>query len=139
MVIILVAVNVHNQEIALWVLISILRLEKPTVTMIKLSSNYQVIKGSIMIIIMFILVLFYLAILQRVFKVWLKFFQQDSDISPQEKRLSWFILIVGAILWPLVVPISYLGLLEKKLKQQNSESNDKNHLNYYTKNTLPIT
>ncbi|MEO8890403.1 MAG: hypothetical protein ABI417_02525 [Coleofasciculaceae cyanobacterium] len=92
-----------------------------------------------MIIIMFILVLFYLAILQRVFKVWLKFFQQDSDISPQEKRLSWFILIVGAILWPLVVPISYLGLLEKKLKQQNSESNDKNHLNYYTKNTLPIT
>jgi flagellar basal body-associated protein FliL len=130
---------VHNQEIALWVLISILRLEKPTVTMIKLSSNYQVIKGSIMIIIMFILVLFYLAILQRVFKVWLKFFQQDSDISPQEKRLSWFILIVGAILWPLVVPISYLGLLEKKLKQQNSESNDKNHLNYYTKNTLPIT
>lgn len=139
MVIILVAVNVHNQETALWVLISILRLEKPTVTMIKLSSNYQVIKGSIMIIIMFILVLFYLAILQRVFKVWLKFFQQDSDISPQEKRLSWFILIVGAILWPLVVPISYLGLLEKKLKQQNSESNDKNHLNYYTKNTLPIT
>lgn len=92
-----------------------------------------------MIIIKLILVLFYLAILQRVFKVWLKFFQQDSDISPEEKRLSWFILIVGAILWPLVIPISYLGLLEKKLEQQNLENNNEdNHLNYYTKNTLPI-
>ncbi|MGB5963165.1 MAG: hypothetical protein WBG73_21185 [Coleofasciculaceae cyanobacterium] len=91
-----------------------------------------------MIIIILILILFYLAILQRVFKVWLKFFQQDSDISLEEKRLSWFILIVGAILWPLVVPISYLGLLEKKLEQQNLENNENNHLSYYTKNTLPI-
>ncbi|MGC1393833.1 MAG: hypothetical protein WA828_06090 [Coleofasciculaceae cyanobacterium] len=128
----------HNQEIAISDLMSLLRLEKLTVTMIKLYGNYQVFEGSIMIIIMLVLILFYLAILQRVFKVWLKFFQQDSDISPQEKRLSWFILIVGAILWPLVVPISYLGLLEKKLEQQNLENNENNHLSYYTKNTLPI-
>ena len=114
-----------------------MRLAKLTVTMIKLYSNYQVLQESIMSIIIFILVLFYVAILQRVFKVWLKFFQQDSDISPEEKRLSWFILIIGAILWPLVVPISYLGLLERKLEQHNLETND-NNLNYYAKNTLPI-
>lgn len=92
------------------------------------------------LIIIFILVLLYLAMLQRVFKVWLKFFQQDNDISPEEKCLSWFILIIGAVFWPLVVPVSYLALLEEKLKQQKKlESQDENHLSYYSKNTLPIT
>lgn len=91
------------------------------------------------LIVIFLLVLFYLAILQRVFKVWLKFFERDSDISPEEKRLSWFILIIGAVFWPLVVPVSYLALLEEKLEQQkNLEGKDDNHLNYYSKNTLPI-
>ena len=88
------------------------------------------------LIVIFLLVLFYLAILQRVFKVWLKFFERDRDISPEEKRLSWFILIIGAVFWPLVVPVSYLALLEEKLEQQKNK--DDNHLNYYSKNTLPI-
>lgn len=92
------------------------------------------------LIIIFILVLLYLAMLQRVFKVWLQFFQQESDITPEEKRLSWFILIIGAVFWPLVVPVSYLALLEQKLKQQKKlEALDGNHLSYYDKNTLPIT
>ncbi len=88
------------------------------------------------LLIIFILVLLYLAMLQRVFKVWLKFFQQDSDISPEEKRLSWFILIIGAVFWFLVVPLSYLALLEEKLEQQGK---DNNPLSYYSKNTLPIS
>lgn len=90
-------------------------------------------------IILLILVLLYLAILKRIFKMWLKFFQQDSDISQAEKRLSWFILIIGAVFWPLVVPVSYLALLEEKLEQNNKlEGKDNNHLNYHSKNTLPI-
>lgn len=92
------------------------------------------------LIITFIVVLLYLTVLQRVFKLWLKFFQQDSNISLEEKRLSWFILIIGAVFWPLVVPVSYLSLLEQKLEQQNNlAAQDDNQLNYYEKNTLPIT
>lgn len=91
------------------------------------------------LIILLILVLLYLAILKRIFKMWLRFFQQDSDISQAEKRLSWFILIIGAVFWPLVVPVSYLALLEEKLEQNNKlEGKDNNQLNYHSKNTLPI-
>jgi hypothetical protein len=67
-----------------------------------------------------ILVLLYLGILQRIVRVWFKFFQQDSNISVEEKRISWVILITGAAFWPIVVPIAYLSLLEKKLEQQKS-------------------
>lgn len=86
-----------------------------------------------------ILVLFYLVILQRIFKVWLEFFQQDSNISLQEKQLSWVILITGAVVWPLVIPISYLSLLERKLAQQKKhlESHDGNDQGYYQKEMLP--
>jgi hypothetical protein len=92
------------------------------------------------LIITFIVVLLYLTVLQRVFKLWLKFFRQDSNISLEEKRLSWFILIIGAVFWPLVVPVSYLALLEQKLEQQkNLAAQDDKQLNYYEKNTLPIT
>ncbi|HEY9893146.1 MAG TPA: hypothetical protein V6D37_15335, partial [Candidatus Sericytochromatia bacterium] len=59
-------------------------------------------------LIMFILFCVYLIMLQRVFNVWLKLYQQDSSISVEEKQLSWIILILGAVFWPIVVPISYL-------------------------------
>ena len=63
-----------------------------------------------------IAVLFYFLIAQRLFKVWLKFFHRDSSMSPGEKQLSWVVLIVGTLLWPIVVPHAYLSLLEKKLE-----------------------
>jgi flagellar basal body-associated protein FliL len=55
---------------------------------------------------------------QSFFKIWLKFFQQDNSMSREEKQLSWVILLIGTVLWPLVVPIAYLSLLEKKFKSQ---------------------
>ncbi len=90
--------------------------------------------------IIFILVCVYLIILQQVFNVWLKFFQQDHSISPEEKQLSWIILIIGAILWPIVVPISYLRLLEAKLahQQSNLEEEQVKATAYYSNETLPV-
>ncbi len=58
---------------------------------------------------------FYLIMAQRIFKVWIEFFQRDASLSSAEKQLSWVVLIVGTIFWPIVVPIAYVSLLEKKL------------------------
>lgn len=63
-----------------------------------------------------IVVFFYFMIAQRLFKVWLKFFHRDTSMSPGEKQLSWVVLIVGTLLWPIVLPNAYLALLEKKLE-----------------------
>ncbi|HEY9610697.1 hypothetical protein [Allocoleopsis sp.] len=63
-----------------------------------------------------ILVFFYTVIAQRLFSIWLKFFQRDSNMSPGEKQLSWVVLIVGTVLWPVVIPNAYLAILEKKLE-----------------------
>lgn len=63
-------------------------------------------------------VVFYLLIAHRLFKVWLKFFQQDTNMSLEEKQISWGVLLMGTVLWPIVVPIAYLSMLEKKLEFQ---------------------
>jgi hypothetical protein len=63
---------------------------------------------------------YYLLMAQRFFKVWLKFFQQDSSMSLEERRLSWITLWVATVLWPFVVPSSYLKLIEKKLVSQEA-------------------
>ena len=64
-----------------------------------------------------IVVFFYFLIAQRLFKIWLKFFHRDTSMSPGEKQLSWVVLIVGTLLWPIVLPNAYLALLEKKLER----------------------
>lgn len=91
-------------------------------------------------LVIFVLLCVYLFILQRVANMWLKLFRQDSNISPEEQRLSWLILIMGAIFWPLVVPISYLTILESKLANQKSylENAEDQEVDYYSSKKLPI-
>lgn len=61
-----------------------------------------------------IFVFFYLLMAQRLFTIWHKFFQRDTNMSASEKHLSWVVLIIGTVLWPIVVPNAYLALLAKK-------------------------
>lgn len=63
-------------------------------------------------------VFFYLVMTQHLFKLWLKFLQRDTSMSPEENSLSWVILVIGTLLWPIVVPINYLTLLQRKLEHQ---------------------
>lgn len=70
-------------------------------------------------ILIVILLLYYLIILQLIFGVWLKLFKQERNLSVDEKQISWIIIIGGAALWPLVVPIAYLSLLEKKWQEKS--------------------
>lgn len=69
-----------------------------------------------MLLLIIIFVFFYLLMARRLFTIWHQFFQQDADMSPGEKQLSWLVLIVGTVLWPIVVPNAYLAILEKKLE-----------------------
>lgn len=61
---------------------------------------------------------YYLIVALRLFQVWSQFLRRDTDMSPQQRRFSWGVLMVGIVFWPLVVPISYLTLLKEKLAKK---------------------
>lgn len=42
------------------------------------------------------------------FATWFKVFQQETNLSPQEKAISIKVLIVASVFWPIAVPISHL-------------------------------
>ena len=48
------------------------------------------------------------------FTSWLKLYNKDISLSAEERLLSRVFLVISTILWPLVVPIAYLELLNKK-------------------------
>jgi hypothetical protein len=48
----------------------------------------------------------YLSAALYYFTHWWKAFQQDTDLSDEESRFSWFVIVVATLLWPIVVPIS---------------------------------
>ncbi len=64
---------------------------------------------------MLILTALYLLSSLYYFVTWFKLFRKATGLSPQEESLSWTVLIVATLLWPLVVPISFF---EKRLKAQ---------------------
>jgi hypothetical protein len=79
-------------------------------------------------LLLIIFAFFYMIMAQRIFNVWLKFFQRDASLSFAEKQLSWAVLIIGTILWPIVVPTAYIALLEKKLNSGKGSLDENNAL-----------
>lgn len=56
-------------------------------------------------------------------------------MSLEERNTSLVSLIVGTLFWPIVVPISYLSLLQQKLDSQEAEvEGDKGNDMSYIKN-----
>ena len=51
------------------------------------------------------------------FSSWLKLFNKDTTITSNERVVCRVILVMSTILWPLIVPIAYLELLNKKNKE----------------------
>ncbi len=56
----------------------------------------------------------YCLIATHLFKIWLDLFNQDSDLSSDEKVLSLITLICATVFWPIVLPIAYSKLLSAK-------------------------
>ncbi|MEQ8970137.1 MAG: hypothetical protein RIE73_07035 [Coleofasciculus sp. C1-SOL-03] len=65
------------------------------------------------------LILFYLVMLPLFFTRWLGFLKREENLSAKAQFHSLMFLLLAAILWPLVVPISYLELLERQKQLQN--------------------
>lgn len=58
--------------------------------------------------IMTVLPSIYLSVALYFFWIWLEAFKQEKNIPSQQLHISWLVLIVATIFWPIVVPISYL-------------------------------
>ncbi|GET42906.1 hypothetical protein [Microseira wollei] len=61
-------------------------------------------------------VVYYLLIARAFFTTWLSVFQQDTQLTSEEKFLAIVILILSTVLWPFVLPLAYLELLRKNSK-----------------------
>jgi flagellar biosynthesis protein FlhB len=85
---------------------------------VKTQDKKWLIRLMIIKLLAIVLLFTYLLIAHRLFNIWLKFFQQDTSISTEDRSLSWVVLSIGTILWPVIVPIAYLRLLEEKFKHQ---------------------
>ncbi|NDJ17044.1 hypothetical protein [Myxacorys almedinensis] len=47
------------------------------------------------------------------FSSWLTFFRRDEELSCEEKKLSWLVIAIATMLWPVVLPFAYLELMGK--------------------------
>ncbi|MGI0490242.1 MAG: hypothetical protein B0A82_16835 [Alkalinema sp. CACIAM 70d] len=55
----------------------------------------------------------YFLVMPILFLKWLGFFMQDKDMSKTDRKLSWAVLTIATLLWPLTLPLAYLELLDK--------------------------
>jgi hypothetical protein len=60
------------------------------------------------------LIISYLLITCYFFSNWLMFSLRHPTSSPEDKILSFVMFLITTILWPLVIPMSCLGMLKKK-------------------------
>ncbi len=56
---------------------------------------------------------FYLMMAPLLFISWLGFFREEPCLSRGERRLSVIVIAIATLLWPFVVPIAYLEVLNK--------------------------
>ncbi len=54
----------------------------------------------------------YLAFAWCLFSQWLFFLTSDKEMSLEQRYLSWIILVLITIFWPIIVPFAYLELLK---------------------------
>lgn len=52
------------------------------------------------------------------FKNWLKFSKQKGKLSAEETLLSFVLLLIATILWPLLMPYYCLEFLKKKMPKR---------------------
>jgi len=49
---------------------------------------------------------------------WLKFFKKKHNLSPEESFLSFILLLIATILWPLTIPHYCLEFLQAKIPKR---------------------
>lgn len=60
------------------------------------------------------LIIAYLIVSSYFFMNWVKFFKQNRSLSVEDSFLSFVLLVIVTVLWPFVVPISFLKTLRTR-------------------------
>lgn len=60
-----------------------------------------------------ILLALYLLIAACLFRLWFNHYKQELNLSNEDKILCLVTLVLGAVFWPIVLPIAYSKLLNK--------------------------
>lgn len=66
----------------------------------------------------YLAIIFYLVMAYFFLNEWLDFFLADKDLTTEQRFISYIVLIIGTIFWPIVVPIAYLELLKFNKKHR---------------------
>jgi len=66
----------------------------------------------------YLAIIFYLVMAYFFLNEWLDFFLSDKDLTTEQRFISYIVLIIGTIFWPIVVPIAYLELLKFNKKHR---------------------
>lgn len=74
-------------------------------------------------------ILFYLLMAYCFLNEWLDFFLADKDITPEQRSISYVILVIATTFWPVIVPIAYLELLKFNKKHREIFDLIKNETN----------
>ncbi|NEQ87907.1 MAG: hypothetical protein F6K26_50430 [Moorea sp. SIO2I5] len=61
------------------------------------------------------------------FSIWFQAFQKDTNLSAEQIRLSWIVLTIATVFWPIVAPIANLEKSSRTkdtlVNQQESDVN----------------
>jgi len=63
----------------------------------------------------------YFSIALIVFLVWFKRFWNDTATSKKD-LISWIALVIGPLVWPIVLPLSFLQITSRKSVVQAAKS-----------------
>jgi hypothetical protein len=67
------------------------------------------------------LLAFYTVMMPMLFTNWYGLYSQEAGMSLNQRQTSRIVIMVATLLWPIVLPMSYLELL-KKVKRYERQS-----------------
>jgi uncharacterized membrane protein len=67
------------------------------------------------------LLAFYAIVMPMLFTNWYRLYSQEAGMSLKQRQTSRIVIMVATLLWPIVLPMSYLELL-KKVKRYERQS-----------------
>jgi hypothetical protein len=59
------------------------------------------------------LIALYVAVMPILFLNWYGFYQQEEALTDAERQASRIVMVIATVLWPIVLPLSYLELMSK--------------------------
>lgn len=72
-------------------------------------------------ILTFALLALYMLVMPMLFSSWYGLYLGDRHMNAQQRQTSRIVMVIATLLWPIVLPLSYLELL-KKVKRYERQS-----------------